>query len=440
MLHIRKGIQSDRMDKEKSPPGAQRAKSAIYYGYVIAVASFFILVMIHGVRFSYGVFFTPMARELGWNSATTSLVYAISLFVEGVFNFILGGLADRFGPKLVITLSGVLLALGYCLMPLVSSTWQFFLFYGLLVGAGIGGIFVPLVVLVARWFSARRNMMTGAVTSGVGIGMLIIAPVANHLITAYGWRITFLIMGIASLIVTGISAQFLKRDPAAMGLAPDGAEADTGSGITAPVQGLTFNEAIHTRQFWLAFFILFCYGFSLVAINIHIVPDAIYLGISAAVAAGILATIGGVQIIGRVGLGLAADKVGNRLIVLIGFIVTAGALFWIMSVNTTWAFFLFAVIVGLSQGGIASSQSPLVAHLFGLKSHGAIFGLCGFGFTFGSALGPYLTGYVFDVTGSYHNAFLACIIISLIGLVLILLVKPVKIPSIDAGTSRNSLN
>jgi len=425
------------MNKKKSLPHSRGFNSVIFYGYVVATASFCILVMVHGVRFSYGVFFTPMARELGWDSATTSLAYAISLFIEGAFNFLLGGLADRYGPRLVITFSGVVLALGYCLMPLVTSTWQFFLFYGLIVGAGIGGIFVPLVVLIARWFAIRRNMMTGVVTSGVGIGMLIIAPLANHLISTQGWRITFLIMGIATLLVTGISAQFLKKDPAALGLAPDGIKPKDVSIQATAVKGLTFHEAIRTHQFWLAFFVLFCYGFGLLAINVHIVPDAIHLGIPGPIAAGVLATIGGVQIIGRIGLGAAADRVGNKLIVLIGFIATAAALFWIISINSVWAFFFFAVLVGLFQGGIASSQSPLVAHLFGLKSHGAIFGLCGFGFTFGSALGPYITGYIFDITGSYHNAFLIAIAVSIIGVILILLVKPVKLPSIKTLPFRN---
>jgi len=98
-------------EQKKEPSSFPGFNSVIFYGYVVATASFCILVMVHGVRFSYGVFFTPMARELGWDSATTSLAYAISLFIEGAFNFLLGGLADRYGPRLVITFSGVILAL-----------------------------------------------------------------------------------------------------------------------------------------------------------------------------------------------------------------------------------------------------------------------------------------------------------------------------------------
>jgi OFA family oxalate/formate antiporter-like MFS transporter len=185
---------------QQNNPGAA-LKPRLFYGYVIITAAFFIIFAAYGVRFSYGVFFKPMAADLAYSSATTSLVYSVSMFLEGIFSLVMGGLADRYGPRLVLTISSILVGLGYCLMPLVHSTWQLFLFYSLIIGVGMGGIFVPMVSMTARWFTTRRNLMTGLVSSGAGIGMLVIPPVSAYLIEGFGWRTTFIVMGIFILVV-----------------------------------------------------------------------------------------------------------------------------------------------------------------------------------------------------------------------------------------------
>jgi MFS family permease len=408
------------------------AKSGLYYGYIIAIAAFCILLVTYGVRFSYGIFFTPMARELGWNSATTSLAYSISIALEGIFNIVMGGITDKYGPRLVLTICGILMGLGYCLMLAVNSTWQFFLFYSVIIGIGMGGIFVPLAVIIARWFTARRVLMTGIIMSGSGVGILMLAPLSDHLIRLLGWRETFLALGVPTLIVIVTAAQFLRRSPADVGLTPYGE--DEPKVQIGPPQGFSLKEAFRKYQFWFAFLVYALYGFISVSVNIHIVPDAIKVGISPAIAATILATLGGIQILGRVGLGLLGDQIGNRFVFIIGFILAILALFWTMSNQSMWAFFLFAVIFGLSQGGLSTSQSPLIAGLFGLKSHGLIFGFCGFGYTIGAALGPYVSGYIFDITGTYHMAFLTCVILSFVGLGLILFLRPIK--NAAAGKTR----
>lgn len=209
-----------------------------------------------------------------------------------------------------------------------------------------------------------------------------------------------------------------------MGLTPYGEENDTGKSMAT--QGLSLGESIRTHQFWFVFLMLFSYGFCTNSVNIHIVPNAIKLGFSATVAAAILAAIGGLQIAGRIGLGLAADKTGNRRIFIMGFSISALLLFWLPFINTTWGFFLFAVLFGFVQGGIASSQAPIVARLFGIKSHGLLFGCCGSGFTIGAAVGPYITGYLFDNYDNYTAAFLLIGIICLIALFLTLLLRPVR--------------
>lgn len=404
----------------------QIVKPGIFYGYIIALAAFCILLIVYGVRFTYGVFFTPMASEFGWSHATTSSVFSLSMFMEGVFNIVLGGITDKYGPRLMLTISGILIGLGLCLMTIVHSTWQFYLFYGGMIGIGVGGTLVPLLSVIARWFKARRSLMSGAVMSGTGVGMLILAPIADRLIKILDWRTTFLVLGIVTIIIVTVAAQFLKRDPSTMGLLPYGADGKTGKSPQSPVQGLSVGEALRTYQLWFVLLAFFCYGFISISVSIHIVPDAIKVGIASAAAAIILATFGGLQIVGRIGMGLLADIIGNKRVYLLGFLVSAADLLFLSFNNAILAFFLFAIIFGIFLGGLGSSQPSWIANLFGLKSHGLLYGICGFGFTLGAAVGPYVSGRIFDISGSYQMAFIICAIVALFGVILTLLLKPVK--------------
>jgi MFS family permease len=414
------------MGKAKNTTEIQGSKPGLYYGYTIAILAFCIILVVYGLRFSYGVFFNSMSLEMGWNNATTSLVYSVSMIMEGIFNIILGGVIDRYGPRLVVTISGLLIALGYCLMPTATSTWQLFLFYSGLIGIGMGGLFAPLVTIIARWFTAKRNLMTGLVISSVGIGVLIVSPLANWIIIIFDWRMTFLIFGIVILLITTICAQFLKRDPSSIGILPYGEDTNTKNNRIVPVHSVSFGEAIRSCQFWFVFIMLFSYGYCTNSVSIHLVPDLVNLGTSSTVSANVLAMIGGSQIVGRVGLGMAADKTGNKFMFILGFALFALLVFWLPGLQSMWSFFVFAAFFGIAQGGMASSQSPLVASLFGLKSLGLLFGCCGFGFTIGAALGPYITGHIRDISGNYQMAFLICTAVSLIALIISIALRPLK--------------
>jgi MFS transporter, OFA family, oxalate/formate antiporter len=399
-------------------------KTRLFYGYIIAAAAFFVLFAAYGVRFAYGVFFKPMAAELGYSSATTSAAYSISLFLEGVFSLVMGGMADRFGPRVVMIFSSIVVGTGYCLMPLVHSPWQLYLFYGVILGIGMGGMFVPMVSMTARWFTTRRNLMTGIVSSGAGIGMLVLPPLVARLIIWYDWRATYVIMGIMIFVITMIAAQFLRRDPATMGTIPYGENKQPN--IKATASGFSFKDALRTSQFWIIFIMIFWYGFYSTAINVHIVPDAINSGMVPTTAANILATSGGLLVAGRILLGIAADRAGNKRIFMFGFVLSTLALFWLIYMQAHWAFFVFAALIGFSQGGLGTSQSPLVASVFGLKSHGLIFGGVGFGYTLGAALGPFLTGYIFDKTESYNLALFVCVGTSILALIFSLFIRRIK--------------
>ncbi|MCK4961003.1 MAG: MFS transporter, partial [Anaerolineales bacterium] len=336
---------------------------------------------------AFGVFFKPMLTEFGWTRAMTSGAFSLSMMIYGVLGIVVGGLNDRFGPRVVLTLCGLLLGLGYLLMSQVSALWQMYLFYGVIIGTGMSGVWVPQLSTVARWFVGRRTLMTGIVLAGVSLGQLIGPPVTTRLIAVYDWRLSYIMLGGAVLLVV-LFAQFLRRDPTQMGQLPYGADEGKQPELTSDTPSFSLREAAYTAQFWVAFSIFFCFGFALFAIVVHIVPHAIELGISATSAANILATMGGGRILGNYVLGNFADRIGNRQIFIIGFILMSASLLWLVPAKEAWMLYLFAVVFGIAYGGCAVAESPLVAGLFGLSSHGLILGVLVLGFSIGAAIGP----------------------------------------------------
>ncbi len=266
--------------------------------------------------------------------------------------------------------------------------------------------------------------MTGIVASGIGLGTMIMPPVANWLIADYGWRTSYIIFGIIALVFITLAAQFLRRDPSQMGQLPYGESKAREPRPNLETEGFSFNQAIHTRQFWMFGAVIFTYLFSQQTITVHIVPHATDLGISAASAASILAIIGGLSIAGKIMIGSAADRIGNRLSLIISFTLLLVALFWLLAAKELWMFYLFAAVFGFAYGGIVSLQSLVTAELFGTSSLGVTFGAVMFIGSIGGAIGPVLTGGIFDITGSYYLAFLVCVVVSIIGLILAPLLRP----------------
>jgi MFS family permease len=405
---------------------AVAAPGGFFYGYTVAGAAAFIMVLVFSVHYSFGVFFLPLLTEFGWTRAMTAGAFSLVWIAQGLLAIVMGGLTDKLGPRIVLTVCGVLIGVGYLLMSQVTAVWHLYLFYGVIVGAGLGGTFVPLTSTTARWFVSRRGVMTGIVTAGVGVGALLGPPISSLLISGYDWRVSYLVLGSVVLVGVTLAAQLLRRDPAQMGTVAYGANRASSSS-QPPVFDVALREALHTRQFWIMVSAFLCYGFSLSAILLHLAPHATGLGIPPSSAANLIAMIGAASVIGKVWFGSVSDRIGNKNVYLIGFVMLAGSLFGLVPLTQLWSLHAFAIVFGLAYGGLAAAHSPLVAWLFGLKRHGLIFGVSFNGWTLGCALGTIFAGYVFDSTGSYQMAFLACGVLSVVGLILTFRLTPVTI-------------
>ncbi len=398
----------------------QAGKPGFFYGYVIVASAFFILMIIFMPPGVYGVFFEPLVKEFNWSRTIISGAAALNNLAFGVFCVISARLCERFSPRVVVGVCGVLLGLSYFLMSQMNSVWQLYLYYGVIIAFGVS-IYVAILSIVARWFVKRRGLMTGIAFSGLALASTVGPPVMSRLISTYDWRPSLIILGIASMVIMVAASQFLKRDPQQVGQLPYGASV---AEQNAPIaRGLSLNEALRTRQFWLISGMYFVFLFCTILFLVHIVIHAIDLGTTPPNAANVLAIYGVVGIASVNIMGMAGDRFGPRLTSAISFSLMAISFFWLLAARETWELYLFAAILGLSWGGMQVLFSPLVAEVFGLKAHGVILGAAAFGGSIGATLGPLLGGYMFDKTGSYSLVFIICAALSIIAVVLALLVK-----------------
>lgn len=385
------------------------------YSHVIVLVSTIVAIIVEGLFYTFGIFFEPLILEFGWERTITAGAFSLFGIVRLPIIFLGGRLTDRFGSRVVLSACGFFLGLGYMLMSQVNALWQFYLFYGVLVGIGMGLYWVPLMAVVLRWFDHGRALALGIVASGIGVGQLIFPPVATRLISVHGWRLSYLILGGICIGGVILAAQFLRQNPKEKRVATHGGEsavkkkqADTGD--------LSARIAVRSQQFWIFCGMFSSWIFCLAVILVHIVIHATGTGMSPTSAANIIAIIGIAGIGGRLILGHLADVIGLKPVLILCLALSSAAFLWLVLAQGEWILYFFAAIFGIAYGTFEVLQAPIMAQLFGLASFGTIFGIALTLSSLGFILGPIAAGYIFDTTGSYHLVFLICIGISLISL------------------------
>jgi MFS family permease len=397
-----------------------------FYGYTIVAACFLIQGIGVGSFIAYGVFFPSLIDTFGWSRTMISGASSMALLVMGFLGILMGALNDRFAPRIIMTVTGVILGSSYLFLSQMNAIWQLYLFFGLMTGIGLSSIDVIALTTTSRWFTARRGVMTGLVKVGTGAGQLILPFLAGVLITRLDWRSAYSVIGLIVLVFIVGAGQLLRRDPFQMGQVPDGRNTPHDGVASGVESGLSFSEALRCRPFWTLCALNLLAVASMFIILVHIVPHASDLGIATIQAAGILSTIGGVSMLGRLSVGFAIDWIGSQKCMQICLVILIASFIWLQIARDVWLLYAFATIYGIAHGGIFTVIAPIVAELFGIRSHGALFGIVVFGGTVGGAIGPILAGLVFDLTRSYHLIFMALIVLASLSLLLTLLLRPAQ--------------
>jgi len=405
---------------------AGKSETGIFYGWVIVATGCTILALQWGSLYTYGVFFTELCRDLGWTRGMVSGAYSVLFLWHGFIYFVAGRIYDRHGPRLPLGISFVVLSIGYVLMSTVNTLWQLYIFYGIILGTGLGFGYLAVVSTVSRWFVKRRGIALGITASGGGIGTLAFAPFAQFLIAKFDWRNSYLILaGLLAAIGLPIS-RLMRLETSQKELSPYSREEieiqNRHDGLPSTT-AFTPKQAARTKAFWLLFALYGSLDFSIQMVMIHLDAYAKDVGLAPMLAATILGVVGGGSIPGKIAVGSISDKIGRKASFFTCLLLMAVMMLWLMEARQPWQFYLFSALFGFSYGGCIPLFPAASADWFGTKFHGTIFGLISISCGIGGSSGPFLAGYIHDVTGSYEPAIIIAAAVLFIAMGLSLAIK-----------------
>ena len=389
----------------------------VFYGWWIIIAAMAILFVQAGTGFySFGVILKPLMNEFGWSRGLVSMAQSIYLLTAGVGGLFIAKLTRRYSIKKIVLLGAVMGGIGFILLSLTTNLWYLYalyLFQGFGLGAGAG--LIPTSVLISNWFTKRRGTAMGIATAGIALGAMVLVPLEGFITASFGWRQTYIFMGLVVLAIDIPAALFvLRTSPQEMGLMPDGNKPSEMK--ESPVREVPINHAAElagnsepsTTAIWIRSLPVWLLSLSFtlaqigeISILIHEIPLITDLGISVTAAAAALAFTGGMGGIGKIAFGWLTDKLSTRYVTVLCFALQMVGVFILMQTHNMTMVWIFVVVFGFAMGGMATLMPLAIGDLFGIARFGVIYGFVHFVVIGGSTLGPTFAGFIFDATGSY---------------------------------------
>jgi MFS family permease len=433
--------------------------SPIYYGWIVVATCFFVIAPVVPLIASFSIFQVPILAEFQWSRGSFAIALSIHLVFGGLAAPFAGSLIDRFGPRRVMPIGTLLTALALMLMSRSSSLWHFYVAFGLMAAAGASLLqIVPLTRLVANWFVRYRGTAIGIVTAGSGAGQLALLPLIQLLIDRIGWRHTYLVFGLAILIIpTTLIWLFLYTRPEDRGLSIEdelgrwrrhdraGTKTETGGGepgqdnrggggIEAVILDKewaevdwTVGKATRTFRFWALALVMALFAAGSLLISVQLVAYLGDKGYSSIIIAAVVFLQGMLNMVGEFFGGFLCDRIGREKTLTLSLVIFVTC---IVLLNLTGAFispalvYLFTLFYGIGQGMAAPAIMISASDLFQGKHFGSILGVVVLGGYFGGAIGAWLSGRLFDLTGAYQGNFLVAGAAMLISIALIWKARP----------------
>lgn len=392
-------------------------------------------------RTSFSLLLPPLVDEFGWDRGLSAGAFSFGFLVSGLASPLVGRWMDRQGPRVVIETGAVLLALGLLLAPLMRNPLHLYATLGVLAGVGANLMsFMAQSLYLPNWFARRRAFALSIAFSGVGAGAIVLLPWLQTVIDREGWRAACWAMGLIALLVVAPLNLLVRHRPADLGLRPDG-DAHPAEGA-APRRTLrvvdpawaavewTLARALRTARFW---WIALGYFTALVAwyaVQVHQTKYLIEVGFSPMTAAWALGLVSVVAIPGQIFLGGLSDRVGREWIWSVGclgFALCYAALIALEGTPSMPLLYIMVITQGLLGYALASVMGPIAMEIFEGPHYGTIFGTLTIALMGGGAAGPWISGVVYDATGSYRPAWIFCIACCAVSILAIWLAAPRKV-------------
>ena len=390
----------------------------VYYGWVIVAATAAILFMAYGVQYSSGIFLSAIEQDLGWSRSEISLAFTLYAVTYTSMSAVTGRITDRSGPRGVVLIGGILLAIGMALFSQAQYQWQVYICYGIIAGLGMSAAYVPCTTTVLRWFMNRRGTALSLTTMGSSVGILLIPMVSGILVAHWGWRSGYLILSIALMIVIFTASRLLQSNP----VTSDITQHSTSSKNEPQDLALSLSQASKTRNFW------FYSSGIILAKSVGIIPfihlpSMIIIDQGNTAIQGSLAPslIGTGALLGVLLSGPISDRIGVvKASVAMVMIETLAYLGWLTMPSQALP---FSFVFGMFYGSSLVLMPAMAAELFGKANVGSIFGTIFGGIGIAGALGVFLAGIAYDTLGSYESVFRIAIILCVASLILFTMVR-----------------
>jgi MFS family permease len=386
------------------------------YRWVIVAAGGLIGCVAMGAMFSLAVYLEPMSAATGWSRAGISSAMTLDFITLGIAGFVWGAISDRVGPRVVVLTGGVLLGLGQLLAARATSLLEFQLAYGVIIGIAAGAFFAPIMATVTNWFDDNRALAVSLVSAGMGAAPMTISPIARWLISTYDWHVAMTTVGIAAWALIIPAALLLRRPPGAVLTA-------TGPSIAREAGDRSIARTFSSPQFIILALTFFCCCGAHSGPIFHTMSYAIFCGVPPLAAVSIYSVEGLSGLGGRLLLGVLADRLGIKPVLVAGLLVQAMAIATYIFIHRLGEFYALSVVLGTAYGGVMPLYAALAREYFSPRIMGAVLGAATMASSLGMAFGPLAGGWVFDRFNSYGWLYIGSAAIGL-GAVAIALAFP----------------
>lgn len=415
-----------------------------FYGWVVVAVAFVTMGAAISARTGFSILFPELIEEFGWNRGVTAGAFSIGFVASTAFVPLVGMMMDRWGPRVVLPFGGLLIASGYLSATFITGPIGLYLTFGILVVCGsMATSYIVHAMFLTNWFNRKRGLAVGLAFAGVGVGGIVLLPMMQWLIDAYGWRQCCMVMAVLLVVlVVPVNAIFQRRAPEDMGLLPDGDSVED-AGHVASGRGddgivdrawvetdWTVRRAMASARFWWLFAAMFCALFAFYAVQVHQTKYLIETGFSVQFAAGMLGLVGVFGIAGQILVGGISDRIGREIswtLALIGYVICYAALIRLKTDPSVTLVYVMAASQGILGNGLAAVFGPTMRDMFAGPRFATIVGVFGLGGNLGGGAGPFVLGYGYDLTGTYEYGFMVCMALALVSIVCMWMAAPRKV-------------